>query len=422
MVRCYIALGSNVGDRARHLRDARHMFMAYHAMEMVAVSPVYETPALLPADASAGWDQAYLNQVVAVETSLQPLALLEVLKTIEAYIGRQARGYWGPREIDCDLLLYGEESVQSETLTIPHAQMLKRRFVLEPLSAIAPDIRILGQSIAHWLGMVQDQPVKRLDSTAQLVGILNYTPDSFSDGGDYGILDKALARIEPLVQAGAAVIDVGAESTRPGAVSLTAEEEWARLSGLLEAIRHHYPSRTWRLSLDSYHPETQRKALAYRVDWLNDVRGLTDPAMLEAARESEQDIVIMHSLGIPPSAERVVDDKVPIVPYIHAWADATCERLERSGIDAKRIILDPGIGFGKTMRQSLALIEAADELVAGRKDVRWLYGHSRKSFMRILGAESMEARHALTVAYSRQLAASGVHYLRVHDVSAHLIP
>ncbi|MFM9890429.1 MAG: 2-amino-4-hydroxy-6-hydroxymethyldihydropteridine diphosphokinase [Rickettsiales bacterium] len=133
-----LALGSNVGDRGRYF-EAAHAALQRRGVNILRRSSVIETPALLPPDAPADWDQPFMNQVVQVETALPPLALLELLKHIEQELGRVDRGRWGPREIDLDLLCYDAFVLDSASLTLPHAQLHRRDFVLKPIMEIAPD-------------------------------------------------------------------------------------------------------------------------------------------------------------------------------------------------------------------------------------------------------------------------------------------
>jgi 2-amino-4-hydroxy-6-hydroxymethyldihydropteridine diphosphokinase len=135
-----IALGSNVGDRASLLAQARAC-MQVLGMHVILASRLYETPALLPEDAPDAWDVPFLNQVVAVESALAPEAMLGALKALETKLGRQDRGRWGPREIDLDLLAHGDALLELPALQLPHPRLHERRFVLEPLVEIAPGWR-----------------------------------------------------------------------------------------------------------------------------------------------------------------------------------------------------------------------------------------------------------------------------------------
>lgn len=246
-----------------------------------------------------------------------------------------------------------------------------------------------------------------------LVGILNLTPDSFSDGGMYKTVHDAHAHVLRMVAEGARVIDIGAESTRPGATPITAEEEWRRLEPLLTLLmRTEIPAL---ISVDTRHSETAQRALALGVDWINDVSGCT-PEMVDVVRASSCRLVVMHSLTVPASREHVLPEDADPVTAVRTWFQKKREELQREGIAADRIIFDPGIGFGKTAAQSLELIRRADELrIPG---IELLFGHSRKSFLSPQSNLSIEEKDEATCAVSAYLAGKGVEYLRVHNVAA----
>lgn len=248
----------------------------------------------------------------------------------------------------------------------------------------------------------------------QLVGILNLTPDSFSDGG---LITDAIARIDVMLQAGADVIDIGAESTRPAATPLSAEEEWQRLAPVLQQAVNAVHAAGKCVSLDSYHPETARKALSMGVDWINDVGGLHDTAMLAAVRGSECKLVLMHSLGVPANPAQHLPDECEPVSYLVDWFTRRIEELAEAGIAPGRLVIDPGIGFGKTARQSLQLVLEAERFIALGLPV--LVGHSRKSFLSLFADVPAAQRDPLTLAFSAMLIQRGADYLRVHDVAAH---
>ncbi|PZP84198.1 MAG: dihydropteroate synthase [Azospirillum brasilense] len=252
----------------------------------------------------------------------------------------------------------------------------------------------------------------------QLMGILNLTPDSFSADGvtEHAV---ALARFEALVNDGATIIDIGAESTRPGATALSDAEEWARLEPLLQALQAHPLRAAVRLSLDSYHPATMRRALALGVDIINDVTGLRDDAMLDVARASTADIVVMHALSVPVVAGEVLPADTDMRAFLSAWRAEMLSRAVQAGIAPERLIFDPGLGFGKTANQNYAILAAMPQLVVAGE--RWLVGHSRKSFLKAaLGVDaSITARDDATLALSAMLTQMGVHMLRVHDVARH---
>jgi 2-amino-4-hydroxy-6-hydroxymethyldihydropteridine diphosphokinase/dihydropteroate synthase len=418
MTQVAIGLGCNVGDRFKGLSRAVDFLHLHPQLHITQRSPIYETPALLPENAPRAWDMPFYNQVIVAETLLEPDALLALLKACETHLGRQDRGRWGPREMDCDLLLYGDSIIDTPHLQVPHPHMAARAFVLAPLADIAPEWEVPDKGRIYDLCAAHnDMKLKKVvPKRPGFVGIVNITPDSFSDGGSYALPPDALRQITALLAAGASVIDLGAESTRPGATLLSAQDECARLKPVIDALPKR---RNWLLSVDTYHPETAALAMAHGVDWLNDVSGLRDARMLEILASTDASVVAMHSLTIPADpAELLPEDVDPIAEVAH-WAEAVLLRAEKAGIARARVILDPGIGFGKSKRHSLALVHRFAELKELFPKNRWLVGHSRKSYLTLFGDIPPAARDALTYAHSLLLAHQGADYLRVHDVAGH---
>ncbi len=252
----------------------------------------------------------------------------------------------------------------------------------------------------------------------KLVAVLNVTPDSFSDGGVNDTVERALSHASTLIDDGADVIDVGAESTRPGATPLTSEQEWERLSELWPVLYGLCQENGVLLSLDSYHPETVANALAIGCDWVNDVKGFDNHAMLEAVQDHECRLVMMHSLTVPADKAVTLDTDCDVIDALQHWADQRFELLKKHHISPKRCIVDPGIGFGKTARQSLEIVMRVNEWK--RRGAECLVGHSRKSFLSLFDASLEPHEHdPLTLAFSSMLAHHDVQYLRVHDVAAH---
>lgn len=239
-----------------------------------------------------------------------------------------------------------------------------------------------------------------------MVGILNITPDSFSDGGKFVRPEAALRQAAKLFADGAALVDIGAESTRPGAIPLTPAEEWRRLEPVLGRLMAEYPGR---LSLDTYHPETVEKALAKGEVIINDVSGMNNPAMAAVVAKRRAGCIISHLPGADPQAAhqgKLIDDVQVVVDDLLAKV----ELLQKRGLPKDRIILDPGIGFGKTQALNEKLLEFARYM----PDYPVMIGYSRKRF---LGHKRMEL--ATNLAAGRQATAAGATYLRVHDVAGH---
>jgi len=240
----------------------------------------------------------------------------------------------------------------------------------------------------------------------QLVGILNLTPDSFSDGGLFTETVKAIEQATSLFAKGAALVDIGAESTRPGAKALTSDEEWHRLEPVLTELFERYPGK---LSVDTYHPETAARALALGDVIINDVTGLNDSDMVDVIVGYNARCVIGQLPGGNIEAAhrgKLVDDVAAVTQDLLAKA----AELEERGLNRDKIILDPGIGFGKTPELNVELQAFAKEV----PDYKVMIGYSRK---RHLGDKRMELEPNLEA--GRAAIAAGAAYLRVHDVAGH---
>jgi len=410
----YLGLGSNIGDRRANLAAALARLPA-HGVRVARVSPVVESPALLPDGAPPDWNQPFLNLVADCRTDSAPDTVLDALKAVERELGRADRGRWAPRPIDIDLLLFGRETLTTERLTIPHPGITERAFVLTPLAALDAMLTIPGRGrrtvLEHARAGKEHLPI--------WMGIVNLTPDSFSDGGELDDAAAAEQRVDSLHAAGAELIDFGAESTRPGATPLDADEEWSRLEPVLGRIVDRYRDR-WlrpRFSVDTYHPENARRALALGADLINDVSGLGSDAMIELAATSAAEFVAMHNLGLPADKTRTLPTAEDPTAAVERWLEQRLGTWQRAGLDMQRIMFDPGIGFGKNALQSLRLLRDIERFQ--RFGLRVLVGHSRKSFMHSIAATEREDRDLFTIGASMKLTSAGVDILRVHNVAAH---
>ena len=413
-MRVYLGLGSNLGDRREHLSRAIDALEAGGAA-VARVSPVVESPALLPDSAPSEWNLPYLNLVLECAVRCTPEQLRARIDEIQRTFGRHGTSRWSPRPIDIDILLWGRERIETQRLTIPHRDMTCRSFVLAPLAALAPRLTVPGRgerTVLEW-SMALDEHIPLW------MGIVNVTPDSFSDGGRF--VDRT--RIEPhvaaMVEAGVHILDVGGESTRPGATPVDSATEWSRVGPVLERLIERSAGRRLRplLSLDTRHPEVAEKGLALGVDIINDVGGLTSPAMVALARDSGRDWVAMHHVTVPADPE--VTLPVDRDPYdgVEQWLRRRMEAWDAQGLDLGRIIFDPGIGFGKNRLQSLRLLRRAGEF--RRHGLRVLVGHSRKSFMRSFAGKDETDDDLATLGASLHLCAQGVDIIRVHNVPLH---
>ncbi|MFB6207678.1 MAG: dihydropteroate synthase, partial [Haloglomus sp.] len=246
------------------------------------------------------------------------------------------------------------------------------------------------------------------DRTA-VMGVLNVTPDSFHDGGRYDALEDAVARAEAMVEAGADIVDVGGESTRPGAEPVPAEEERDRVVPVIERIGDLDAM----VSVDTRKAEVAEAALDAGADLLNDVSGLEDPAMRLLAAERDVPVVVMHSVNAPvdPDVEVDYDD---VVEDTLAGLTERVLLAEKAGLDRSQIIVDPGLGFGKSRHENFELLGRIGEFQALGCPV--LVGHSHKSMFGLVGADPDE-RLAPTVAATALAADRGADVVRVHDVA-----
>lgn len=242
------------------------------------------------------------------------------------------------------------------------------------------------------------------------MGIVNVTPDSFSDGGAFARADAAVAQAMRLAGEGAAVIDIGGESTRPGFTPISLEEERARVLPVLEALSGRL---TVPLSIDTTKPTLAREAMARGVGLVNDIWGLQgDPAMADVVAEGGAKVVVMHNRASMDADLSLADELVRFFERSLALA-------ERAGIARERIVLDPGVGFGKTPRQQIEAVHAIPMLVR-RFGLPLLVGLSRKSVLKTLTPAPLPGRLPDTIAANLAALSLGARLFRVHDVAEHV--
>jgi len=253
-----------------------------------------------------------------------------------------------------------------------------------------------------------------------IMGILNVTPDSFSDGGQFVSLDTALAHAEQMISEGADIIDVGGESTRPGSAPVTAEEEIARVVPVIEALaRSDTP-----ISVDTTKSEVARAALDAGAAIVNDISALRfDFYIADAVARAGAGLVLMHSRGTPATMHRLPPVADIMYEVTHSLR-ASINMAERRGVKRESIVIDPGIGFGKSQEQNLDLLARLDQLIDAFPDYPLLIGTSRKSFIgRLLADENgtpapAEDRLHGTLATITAAVLHGAQIVRVHDVKA----
>jgi dihydropteroate synthase/2-amino-4-hydroxy-6-hydroxymethyldihydropteridine diphosphokinase len=428
----YFSLGSNLGERRQNLRAAIAALESA-GVTLSALSPIYETEPWGLAE-----QPAFLNMAAAGATALEPAALLRLLKQIEEDLGRQPAERWGPRLIDVDLLLYDDLVLDEDGLTLPHPRLHERAFVLAPLAEIAPRLQhprldkgvlALRDALVYERASVRRQPLPLLwGRRTHVMGILNVTPDSFSGDGvmardpqdEAALIDAAVSQARQFVEDGADIVDVGGESTRPGSRPVDEAEEMARVLPVVQAL---HAAVDVPISVDTYRAPVAAAALEAGAGWVNDVWGLRmDADMAPLVARSGAPVVIMHNRSRPRDVaqEQRLGGRYVGVQYDDLMADIRRELQESidlavaAGASPEQIIVDPGIGFGKTVSQNLQIVDQLDQIKAMGYPV--LLGTSRKSFigytLDLPPAERMEGT-AATVAIGID---RGADIVRVHDV------
>ncbi|ENK2257517.1 dihydropteroate synthase [Vibrio alginolyticus] len=251
---------------------------------------------------------------------------------------------------------------------------------------------------------------KSLDlSRPHVMAILNVTPDSFSDGGKYNSIELALAQVDKMIKAGVSIVDVGGESTRPGAPDVSLEEELRRVVPVIKAIREKYD--VW-ISVDTSKAEVMRQAIDAGADLINDIRSLQEPGALEVAAEANLPICLMHMKGQPRTMQ--VDPHYDdLMGDVSAFLEERIAACEVAGIDKSQLILDPGFGFGKTIEHNYHMLAHLEKFHEFGLPI--LAGMSRKSMIfKLLDKPAAECTNA-SVVCATIAAMKGAQIIRVHD-------
>ncbi|KAK5999754.1 hypothetical protein QM012_005160 [Aureobasidium pullulans] len=439
--KAYIALGSNVGHRLDMIEKACLALDQDPDIKVTRTSSLYETEPMYVQDQAR-----FLNGACEIETTLEPMPLLDRLQAIENELGRIKLIDKGPRSIDLDILLYEDQVIDTERLKVPHILMLEREFVLRPLCDIIPDtIPSLGQTrvplreslqklassssapISTTTSMGENTfAIRALENTrpTHIMSILNTTPDSFSDGGLNSPNDEtALGEtIKSHIRAGATIIDIGGQSSRPNAPDVTAEEEMQRILPAIKVIRSLPKGANVCISIDTYRATVAETAIKAGAHIINDISGgLLDADMLSTVGRLGCTICLMHMRGTPATMTSAENCSYPngLIPSIAKELLDRVKAAEEAGIRRWRIILDPGIGFAKTTEQNLEILRRMGELRSwpGLVGFPWLLGSSRKGFVgKITGVKDAKERTWGTAATVAAAVQGGADVVRVHDV------
>ena len=255
--------------------------------------------------------------------------------------------------------------------------------------------------------------IKQNLSNVRVMGVLNITPDSFSDGGVHYSLLSSLSTAQEMVNAGVYVIDVGGESTRPGADVISSSEELARTIPVIQSIREKFPDVI--ISIDTYKSIVAEKALQSGANWINDISGGTfSKNMFEIAAKYDANIIISHIKGTPKDMQKNPHYE-DVVGEICGWLEEQARKAQHCGIEAEKIIIDPGIGFGKRYEDNIIILRNLDKFKSPGYKV--LIGTSRKSFIgHYTGEKDPSKRDAGSYITFIWAAAFGVDFIRVHNV------
>lgn len=252
----------------------------------------------------------------------------------------------------------------------------------------------------------------------KLVAIVNLTPNSFSDGGQFKDPKSILPYIEKVIEDGADVIDVGAEATNPKILKsqlLTPQQEWERLENILPQIVELAHKYKVQVSIDTRHTENAAKALECDIDIINSVCGFEDIELCKIIAKKQPRVIVMHNPGLV-AHEKIIAEHLDPVEVVMKWAKEKIQTLTEHGVRKDSIIIDPGIGFGKNPEQSFKLLQEAAKFTT--LGVTTMFGHSRKTVFNLFSDDSFIERDFETCATSIHLALSKVDYLRIHNLKA----
>ena len=446
--KAFIAVGSNLGDCFGNIRAGLDLLSEDGSVKVLRTSYLRETPPMYKTD-----QPSFLNGMVEIETSLAPQELLQRIKFVEKELGRDLEGAErnGPRPLDLDIIMYGTENdggrgslvLNSDNLTIPHIGIAEREFVLSPLCDLSRDTvhPLKNTSVGEMLQTLTEKedmdiqedelpdavrviPLPRgrmltFDETI-VMGILNVTPDSFSDGGALkGSVDTAVEQALRMVEDGAGIIDIGGESTRPGAEEVAIQEEMQRTVPVIERIRKvsDVP-----ISIDTRNAAVAKAAIEAGADIVNDVSGGThDPEMLATVAALQVPMVLMHMRGTPKTMQSMTEYG-DVVSEVASSLLERSQEAERAGIPRWMQILDPGIGFAKDFDGNLKLLKHCGKLRSLAEDYPILLGPSRKGFIGAITGETIPAERdygtaaACLAGIFGQDNGNGCTILRVHNV------
>lgn len=437
----YIALGSNVGHRVHNIESACRLMSANGTVRVVDTGLLYETEPMYHLNQGT-----FINTVVIVQTELQPLELLHFLQSIEKRLGREKTIVNGPRSIDLDILYYGGDTIYLPELQVPHPRILERSFVLWPLRNLTGSSEYLPapHHNVRWtqLDLEEVKMQKALvipfgpnglflrpalsSSRASLMAILNVTPDSFSDGGAHE--GDGLLSLVANAASTSTIIDVGGQSTRPGAEMICVQEELDRVIPAIQQIRKHpFLAPNLVISIDTFRADVARAALNAGAHIVNDISGAyEEPSILEAVAQNGATIILGHARG---QVKTMHDPAIRAELGAEEVMNALQERVTRAvgqHMFRWRIWVDPGFGFSKTKSSNLRLLrdmQKSYRVPDGDKSnssqlsfLPWVAGFSRKAFIgSTINVEEPNQREMGNAVALAATVMNGFDIIRVHD-------
>ncbi len=426
-----IGIGSNLGNRLQNIIDVINL-IEQSGIVIIKKSVIYQNKAWIPddVDEKSKYDIDFFNAAILCENGdFEPFTILNILKNIERKLEGKEKTTWSPRIIDLDLLFFDNLTIQNEKLILPHNGLIERPFVLLPLLQISPKwIHPIYQKSISQICQEKQFSAKNGDfikilplNSPKIMGIVNITPDSTSSDGYLSRNDKNnfSSEIWQKFLDGASILDFGAQSTRPHSTVIDYQEEIERMKIVMDDFFASYFNKSPifpEISIDSFYPEVINHCITnYHVDIVNDVSGLADLRLLDYIANSDRKIVLMHNLGIPAGG-KIFDESCDVMDELKRWFEEKIEQIMKfSGIKKEQIILDPGMGFGKTITQQYELINRIGELK--EFGLKILLGHSKKSFMRNIASSENRANETIAIS---SMVTKNVDYLRVHDVKNHV--
>ncbi|KAF5745759.1 hypothetical protein HS088_TW07G01352 [Tripterygium wilfordii] len=443
-----IALGSNVGDRLNNFNKALKL-INNSGIHITRHGCLYET-----APAYVTEQPRFLNSAVRAATKLGPNELLGALKKIEKDMGRTAGVRYGPRPIDLDILFYGKYRVHSDILTVPHEKIWERPFVMAPLiDLLGSDVdndtvacwhssatnsaglfkswdNLGGESLMGKEELIRVLPIGKSflhwAEKTYVMGILNLTPDSFSDGGKFQSVEAAVSQVRSMISEGADIVDIGAQSTRPMASRLSPQEELDRLIPVLEAVVDMPEMDGKFISVDTFYSQVASEAVRNGAHLVNDVSaGQLDPSMYKVVADLEVPYIGMHMRGDPCTMQSNENLQYgDVCKEVASELYSQIRDAELSGIPAWRIITDPGIGFAKRTEHNLDILMGLPNIrseIAKRSlalsHAPMLIGPSRKKFLgEICSRPDATDRDPATIASVTAGVMGGANIVRVHNV------